>query len=248
MEMKATEPSVSQKPDDAIWPLLLGIILPTFITWIYFDALSDQKSSLQQIAYSVGKIVQFALPVVAFWIRPKPQVEIVPKYGASAAVGILFGLAVSTAMIAIYLFVLIPNHIMDSPREQALAKVKEIGIASAASLIAVGVFYSLFHSAMEEYYWRWFVFRELELRMALMPAAMVGGLGFMAHHVLVLARYFGWGSPLTWLFAFSIAVGGVIWALLYKKWGTLLGPWIGHLLVDAAIFIIGYHLLFMYTK
>jgi membrane protease YdiL (CAAX protease family) len=245
--MKATEANDSRKLSGPLWPLLLGIILPTFVTWIYFDALSEQKSSLQQIAYVLGKVVQFTLPVIAFWIRPKPQIEIVPKFGASAIAGILFGLLVASAMIAIYLLVLIPNHVMDGPREQALAKVKEIGIASAASLIAVGVFYSLFHSAMEEYYWRWFVFRELELRMALMPAAVIGGLGFMAHHVLVLARYFGWDSPLTWLFSFGIAVGGAAWALIYKKWGTLLGPWLSHLLVDAAIFIIGYHLLFRYS-
>lgn len=229
-----------------IWPLLVGIVLPTFITWVYFDLLASQDSRYQQLAATLGKGFQFSLPLIAFYLRPKAKETVSPQYGTSAIVGLAFGVAVSAAMLAIYSWVLLPNGVMDGPRNQAMAKVKEMGIASPMALIGLGVFYSLFHSALEEYYWRWFVFRELHLRMALAPAAVIGGLGFMAHHVLVLARYFGWDSPLTWLFSLGIAVGGAVWAVIYRRWGTLLGPWLSHLLVDAAIFAIGYHLLFVY--
>ena len=66
----------------------------------------------------------------------------------------------------------------------------------------------------------------------------------MAHHVIVLARYFGWGSPMTIAFSLGVAIGGVVWAELYRRSGTLLGPWLSHALVDAAIFIIAFHLTF----
>jgi membrane protease YdiL (CAAX protease family) len=64
----------------------------------------------------------------------------------------------------------------------------------------------------------------------------------MAHHVLVLGKYFGFDSPATWLFSSCVAVGGAVWAWLYNRTGSLLGPWLSHLLVDAAIFAIGFDL------
>jgi membrane protease YdiL (CAAX protease family) len=62
----------------------------------------------------------------------------------------------------------------------------------------------------------------------------------MAHHVLVLAWYFGWTSWATWLFSVSVAIGGVVWCWIYQRSGSLVGPWLSHLLIDAAIFTIGY--------
>jgi membrane protease YdiL (CAAX protease family) len=64
----------------------------------------------------------------------------------------------------------------------------------------------------------------------------------MAHHILVLATFFGWWSPATWLFSVAVAIGGAIWAWLYDRTDSLLVPWLGHSLVDAAIFAIGYDL------
>ena len=41
---------------------------------------------------------------------------------------------------------------------------------------------------------------------------------------------------MTYLLALSVAIGGVIWASLYKRCGSLIPGWISHALVDAAIF------------
>ena len=62
----------------------------------------------------------------------------------------------------------------------------------------------------------------------------------MAHHVLVLATFFGWTSPATYLFSLAIAVGAAVWAWLYARTDSIYGPWLSHLLVDAGIFLIGY--------
>jgi membrane protease YdiL (CAAX protease family) len=69
-------------------------------------------------------------------------------------------------------------------------------------------------------------------------------LAFAAHHVVLLAVFFGLGSPLTWLLAAAVAFGGLIWSTQYQRSGSLWGPWIGHALVDAGIFAIGYDWLF----
>ena len=50
----------------------------------------------------------------------------------------------------------------------------------------------------------------------------------------------GWRS-----FPFASAWGAQIWAWLYETTGALYASWISHLLIDAAIFAIGYHMAFV---
>jgi membrane protease YdiL (CAAX protease family) len=40
-----------------------------------------------------------------------------------------------------------------------------------------------------------------------------------------------------------VALGGVFWAWLYHRSGSLLGPWLSHALVDLAVMAIGYAML-----
>ena len=76
--------------------------------------------------------------------------------------------------------------------------------------------------------------------MSLGFALLISSLGFMAHHVLLLATYFSWSSPAMYFFSLSVAVGGAAWGWLYERTGSLYGAWFSHLLVDAAIFVIGF--------
>jgi uncharacterized protein len=41
----------------------------------------------------------------------------------------------------------------------------------------------------------------------------------------------------------GVAVGGAFWAWLYERTGSIFGPWLSHLLIDAGIFWIGYDLI-----
>jgi membrane protease YdiL (CAAX protease family) len=40
-----------------------------------------------------------------------------------------------------------------------------------------------------------------------------------------------------------VAAGGAVWAWVYHRSGSLLGPWLSHMLVDAGIFLVGYQML-----
>src|SRR5690606_1734554 len=119
---------------------------------------------------------------------------------------------------------------------------------------AVG--YSLVHSWLEEYYWRWFVLNELrpeDERSALLAtdkispatwrAILISSLAFAAHHVIVLAGYFQWSSPWTYLLSGCVAVGGGVFAWLYVRGRSIYAPWLAHAWADATIFLIGYDLL-----
>jgi uncharacterized protein len=233
--------AASTAADRAI--LALALVLPTLVTWLYFVALDGQPAAVQQGTYAIGKTIQFALPVV--WVclilRQRPQLAWPGWVGLGA--GLLFGLAVMGAMVALYYGLLKPQGLFDQPAEEVRAKVASFGVKSLAGYIALAAFYSLIHSLLEEYYWRWFVFGHGCRNFALPTAIAVSSVGFAAHHVLVLAKYFGYASPLTWLFTLAIVIGGALWAWLYRRTGSLAGPWLSHALVDATIFVIGWDLI-----
>ena len=44
------------------------------------------------------------------------------------------------------------------------------------------------------------------------------------------------------LLSAAVAIGGAFWAWLYERSGSLVGPWMSHLLVDAGIFLVGFDL------
>jgi membrane protease YdiL (CAAX protease family) len=236
--------------------LLVGLLLPTLITWIYFVVLDGQPALWQQGAYTIGKGVQFLLPLVwVDWILgERPAMGTGPIAARLSAwlarprpsdwlLAMGFGLAVGGLLLLGYYCWLRPAGIFQKPAEAVAAKVRSIGIDAPLVFAAVGVFYSLVHSGLEEYYWRWFVFGRALRGYALPLAISLSSVGFAAHHVLVLAHYFGYASPLTWLATLAIVIGGACWAWLYRRSRSLLPVWISHALVDAAIFVVGWDLI-----
>jgi membrane protease YdiL (CAAX protease family) len=222
--------------------LLVALALPTLVTWLYFVALDGQPAIWQQGSYAIGKTAQFTLPLVWVWLvlRERPRLERLAWRGVP--LGVAFGLAVMGAMAALYYLWLKPAGLFAGPMVEVREKVAGFGIHSAAAYFVLAAFYSLVHSLLEEYYWRWFVFGYACRGMKLPMAIAVSSIGFAAHHVLVLGAYFGYASPLTWLFTAGIVIGGAFWAWLYRRTDSLIGPWLSHALVDAAIFVIGWDL------
>lgn len=238
--MSTTLPSTKRRDLAA---LLFALVYPTLLTIVYFILLARHPESVQQTAYGVGKAIQFLFPVVwVFWIqRARPSWQ--PPRSRDLTSGAVFGLMLLIPALILYFFWLKPAGMFDGPAIAVRDKVAGMGMSGGPRFIAMAVFYCAAHSLMEEYYWRWFVFGQLRRLTSFRAATIVSALGFMSHHVFILAEFFGWTSPLTWLFSLAVAVGGVIWAWMYEKYGSLYAPWLSHALVDTAIFIVGYDLL-----
>jgi membrane protease YdiL (CAAX protease family) len=218
------------------------MIFPTLLTWAYFVLLADQPAGMQQSAYAVGKVIQFAFPAVwVFLVMRSPWQGSWPRRtGMGLAIG--FGLAVAVVMCAVYYGWLKHAPFFAGPGEIVRRKIAGLGLNSLGKYAAVGVFYALFHSLLEEYYWRWFVFGRLRPLVGNGSAIGISSVAFLAHHVILLATYFGWGSPISYLLSLCVGLGGAVWAWLYLRSESLYGPWISHCFVDAAIFLIGYDL------
>lgn len=239
-----TDPTtpVSRRAD--AWALLFALVLPTLVTLVYFVLLADYATGIGRIAYGAGKTLQFAFPLV--WVlavqRRRLRLQLPGRHGLAEGIG--FGLLVLAAMLVGYFAWLKPAGLLDAVAAEVGKVVGRFGINTPMRFLALGVFYCLLHSLLEEYYWRWFVFGGLRRLVPLWPAVAVSSLGFMAHHVLVLGKYFGHLSAATVLFSLLVAVGGAVWAWIYHRSESLYGPWLSHLLVDAGLFLIGYDMVF----
>lgn len=223
--------------------LAFGLGFPTLLTLAYFVALAGAARLAQQGVYAAGKALQFGLPLAWLLRRSRRPWRLPRPSRRGAVLGLAFGLIIVAAGLAAYHQVIVPLGLLDgAPAEAIRAKVAGLGVADPWRFLALGVFYSLLHSLAEELYWRGFVFGGL--RQAVRPGwALLGSTaGFTAHHVVLLAVFFGLGSPWTWALSLAVAAGGAFWAWLYDRSGSLIGPWLGHLLVDAAIFVIGWDL------
>jgi CAAX protease family protein len=225
--------------------LVFALLLPSAVTLLYFVILATWPAAVQQTAYAIGKGIQFGLPLVWVLAVQRSRLRLKPPDRAGMVEGAAFGLAVLAAMMVLYHGWLKPAGYLgpESPVAGAvLAKVQGFGVDTLWKYVALGAFYSLIHSGLEEYYWRWFVFGQLRRLIPVNRAILVSSIGFMLHHILLLATYFGWSSPATWIFSAAVAVGGAYWAWLYQRSDSLWAPWASHLVIDAAIFIVGYDL------
>ena len=73
---------------------------------------------------------------------------------------------------------------------------------------------------------------------------MVSSLAFMSHHVIIVHAFIGEPLWLIVLLSLSVAVAGGFWAWLYQRCGSLVAPWLGHVVIDAGIMLIGYDVVF----
>lgn len=271
MESESVEPTPILVPANhiAVWAgVVFALLFPSVVTWIYFVLMASAGKGVQGLTYSGLKCVQFLFPVVwaMFALGQRNVVGSIFSVGSSGdrangpgpslgtkkratlsvtnaiVAGIVFGLAVAGGGWLVYRGWLSESTAFMAAAEKIRAKVAGFGIESVAAYAAMGLFYSLVHSFLEEYYWRWFVFGQLRRLVPLWGAIVVSSLGFMAHHVIVLGTYFGGLTWMTVLFSAAVAIGGAFWAWLYERSGSLCGPWASHLIVDAGIFLLGFEL------
>ncbi len=155
----------------------------------------------------------------------------------SASHGLLHG-AVLAAILIVCFFALRETLVTYAPT--IVTKIGDFPVLGNHFILAAATF-SLLHALFEEIYWRWFVGRGLELALSPTVAMLVGSLAFTAHHVIILSQFFPWS--LTILASGGVCGAGMLWTLLYRKTGSLLAPWISHVLVDATIFAVAYTLM-----
>lgn len=218
--------------------------LPTVLTWLYFVRLAEAPTAVQQGVYAAGKTLQFALPIafITLVLRKRLRGNSLSRRGLVE--GLVSGLVACLGAFALTALLEAQNPALVAQAGARIgAKVTGLGIATLPRFVAVAIFYSLIHSALEEYYWRWFVYGQLRRFLRVRPAIWLGALAFMAHHVVLIGFFTGWNWTESLSLAVLVGIGGGYWAWLYERSGSLIGPWAGHLLVDAVLFAVGWDLI-----
>jgi membrane protease YdiL (CAAX protease family) len=222
--------------------VIFALVFPSFITWTYFVFAARYSGGIQQATYLIVKTIQFAFPLVWVWAVLREPLGTRPASSRGLLIGATFSAIVVGAGWLVYYMALRESAVFTAAAVKVDAKITQFGINTVWKYAILGVFYSLVHSLLEEYYWRWFTFRQLRNLVPLWPAILVSAIAFASHHVILLGEFFREAPWLAWLFASAVAIGGVFWAWLYERTGSLYSTWLSHLLIDAGIFWIGYEL------
>jgi membrane protease YdiL (CAAX protease family) len=152
--------------------------------------------------------------------------------------GSVTGIAIGTTILIGY-WTVIHDRVDPALVREAARGMK---LVSPPSYLLAAAGWTLVNSLIEEYVYRWFMLRQLRALTAAPAAAVISASIFTAHHVIAVSAYLG---PLEIVLASSgVFFGGLLWAWLYLRYRSVWSPWISHVFADAAVFVIGWHLLF----
>ena len=116
------------------------------------------------------------------------------------------------------------------------------GMNHKGMYLAGAAYWITANSLMEEYVWRWFVFRKCEIVLGGKVAVAASAIGFTAHHVIALAGQFNW--IVTALASMGVFIGGATWSWLYLRYRSVWPCYVSHALTDIPIFVVGWQLIF----
>jgi len=223
--------------------VVFALLFPGIATWLYFDAFPGK--TMTAVCYGANKAVQVILP--AIWVGLVLRRRIVPARpsGKSLMAGMLTGAAIAAALWMLYVVALRDILQLGGTPAAVSAKLAEFGSTTPVKLLAFGLFIIIVNSAVEEYYWRWFVFGEMAELCPVWCAAVVSSIGFTFHHA-VIVRYFLQASYFSWQVLFlagCTGLGGVIWAWLRWRTGSVFPAWISHIWADIPIIAAGFDLM-----
>lgn len=157
--------------------------------------------------------------------------------------GTVFGLLVTGTML--FLVKATPlSALVDENGANIATRVEGMGfggVSMADHYLLFALFISVLHAALEEYFWRWFVFGQLRQLMPLPAAYSLAAIGFASHHIVVLSQFF----PLGWAIFLGLCVGagGAAWSWIYQRTRSLPGIWFSHMIIDLGIMWIGWEVL-----
>lgn len=210
-----------------------GLLIQFIGAYFYFVAF--EGTNFSQIIYTLTKILIITWPI--YWIIKKEKTKLQKNNKLSIILGILSGLAITILILSV--FTVFFEYFLQSS-DEIIIKVQDFGITQYYVLFAL--FLSIIHSGIEEYYWRWFIFKGLQTRFKPMSAAIISSIGFASHHFIILSQFFN--AWITIAFGTAVFLSGLIWCYIHNKTNSSLGNWISHIFVDLAIMSIGYILIF----
>ena len=190
--------------------------------------------------FTATKVWAIAFPL-AWTVKYNSQALRLPKFSLQeVGVGLGLGILMFAAIISAYFS--IGQQIIDLTAIRA--KATEVGITSPLLYLAGCVYWSFINSLVEECTWRGFVVSRCKVLFPEAIAVILAALFFTTHHSIAL-----YGYTHSWLIvllgSLGVFIAGIVWALCYDRYQSIVPGYISHILADLAIAIVGYQLLFV---
>jgi len=201
-------------------------------------ALAFKHNFIGKAIWMFEKCWLLALPVLWHLLVDRQPLSASPARRGGFAPAAAIGVATMLIILAAYGFV--ARHFID--REQFRTLLDAFHLTNPAIYIGLVAYWILLNSLLEEYVYRWFIFRKCETLMG-GPAAVVASAAiFVVHHAVALSAQVDWWINL--VACAGIFIGGAIWSLLYLRYRSVWPCYLAHAFADVGVFLVGAHLLF----
>ena len=226
------------RPPNRIPAIVALLLLAPVPTIGVVAALHAAPGPAGQAVFAAAKLWLLLFPAAWFLVveRGRPGWSRPERGGVGA--GAALGAAMAAAIVLAYWGVL--RDLVD-PRPLRQAAL-DMGIGSPAAYLAGAAAWTVVNSLVEEYVWRWFVLRQLRALLPAAPAILASAALFTAHHVVAMAAYLEPAHVV--LGSAAVLAAGACWSFLYLRYDSIWPGWISHVVADAAVFLVGWQLLF----
>ncbi|NLH15760.1 MAG: CPBP family intramembrane metalloprotease [Phycisphaerae bacterium] len=221
---------------NAILSLVFLLPAPSLAVWAGMIVWPD--TVFGKAVFALCKVWILALPAIWFFGVERQRLLMRRPGIVGIVVGALLGLVIS-AMIFLGYWCLARNWIDPAVVKNLVAKV---GLGRPVVYLVGAAYWVIVNALLEEYVWRWFVFRQFRTLMPAFAAVAASATGFTLHHIVAMQTYFP--PHVVTIAALGIFIGGVIWSWCYWRFGTIWPGYLSHAIVDVAVFSIGYCILF----
>lgn len=218
-----------------------AICLPLFASFFYFVWFPG--TAFGNSFYAGVKFFMIIWPFVAVWLilKEKFHERNGPRnHKMSLLVGAAFGVLTVGVLLILMKLTPVGGMVYDNAGRIA-QRITDLGIKDYYLLFAL--FVSILHAALEEFFWRYFAYGQLRKMISVPAAVFVAGIGFAAHHIVVLTQFVS--VPLAVILGLLVGIGGAVWSVIYQRYNSLWGAWFSHMIIDFGIMWIGWEILQM---
>ncbi len=219
----------------AKWALLLFVPAPSVGVLL---ALHMGQGTRGAVLWALAKIWLFFGPL--FWLLwvERTRLSLSPVRQGGLLLGAVLGVGMMVIIWSAYFFFARGN--VDTVNFHA--KLAAVGLTSVAYYLAVSTYWTLINSLLEEYVFRFFIFRQSEQIWSRHTAVLMTALFFTIHHTLALAAYVPlWQNALA---SAGVFIASIVWSWLYARYRSIWPGYICHIFADIAVFSIGWDILF----
>jgi len=241
MRRTAHEPESERRRFPAIIALLLLTPVPTIGVYVAMWHEATAGTTLGQGIYAASKLWIVLLPAMWLLMVERGRMSWSPPRHGGFVFGIVSGIVISLIIVSAWLFMGETLIERDVAREAAARS----GLDSPARYLLLAVYLCTVNALIEEYVWRWFCYRQCErLTQAWRGGAAVvlSAAFFTVHHIVALAAQFG--TLVVVLGSLGVFIGGCTWSYCYRRYRSVWPGFVSHAIVDVAIFVIGWQILF----